>query len=147
MKNCFDDVVMNKDNKRLLLALVSQHPSGKALRGGSKNKNDTIMQADLVKGKGQGLVILLHGPPGVGKTLTAETIAVHTRRPLYAITCGDIGQSPTEIEANLERHFDLAHKWGCVLLLDEADVFLAERAVGDIKRNAMVSGKHARTLS
>lgn len=26
---------------------------------------------DLVDGKGEGLVILLHGPPGVGKTLTA----------------------------------------------------------------------------
>lgn len=132
---------MNKDNKRLLLALVSQHPSGKTvLRGSKTSNNDSVTHGDLVKGKGQGLIILLHGPPGVGKTLTAETIAVHTRRPLYAITCGDIGQSPREIEESLEHHFELAHKWGCVLLLDEADVFLAERQVGDVKRNAMVSG-------
>lgn len=27
------------------------------------------------------------------------------------------------------RHFNLAHRWGCVLLLDEADVFLAKRNV------------------
>lgn len=26
---------------------------------------------DLIKGKGRGLVLLLHGPPGVGKTYTA----------------------------------------------------------------------------
>ena len=26
---------------------------------------------DLIPGKGGGVVILLHGPPGVGKTLTA----------------------------------------------------------------------------
>lgn len=29
----------------------------------------------------------------------------------------------------MERHFKLAHRWGCVLLLDEADVFLAKRDV------------------
>jgi hypothetical protein len=29
----------------------------------------------------------------------------------------------------MENHFKLAHKWGCVLLLDEADVFLAKRDV------------------
>jgi hypothetical protein len=29
----------------------------------------------------------------------------------------------------MEQHFKLAHKWGCVLLLDEADVFLAKRNV------------------
>ena len=28
----------------------------------------------LSSGKGKGLVILLHGPPGVGKTMTAEGI-------------------------------------------------------------------------
>lgn len=29
----------------------------------------------------------------------------------------------------MESHFKLAHRWGCVLLLDEADVFLARRDV------------------
>lgn len=43
---------------------------------------------------------------------------------------GDIGTDPVDVEINLEKHFNLAHKWGCVLLLDEADVFLAERQVG-----------------
>lgn len=82
---------------------------------------------DLVKGKGKGLVILLHGLPGVGKILTAETVAAHTGRPLYPITCGDIGETARDVQLNLEHHFRLAHKWGCVLLLDEADVFLSER--------------------
>lgn len=31
----------------------------------------------------------------------------------------------------MEGHFKLAHKWGCVLLLDEADVFLAKRSVSE----------------
>jgi len=64
---------------------------------------------------------LLHGEPGVGKTSTAETIADFTKRPLYPITCGDIGSQAEKVEENLERTFQLAHKWGCVLLLDEAE--------------------------
>lgn len=66
-------------------------------------------------------------------------MADHTRRPLYPITCGDLGDTAEAVERNLERCFQLAHKWGCVLLLDEADVFLAERNKTDLKRNALVS--------
>jgi SpoVK/Ycf46/Vps4 family AAA+-type ATPase len=42
---------------------------------------------------------------------------------------GDIGYLPEQVEKNMEHHFKLAHEWGCVLLLDEADVFLAKRNV------------------
>ncbi|GKT52759.1 p-loop containing nucleoside triphosphate hydrolase [Colletotrichum tofieldiae] len=52
---------------------------------------------------------------------------------------GDIGHLPEVVEANLERHFKLAHRWACVLLLDEADVFLAKRTKTDVKRNGLVS--------
>ena len=76
---------------------------------------------DLVRGKGKGLIILLHGAPGVGKTSTAECVADHTKRPLFPITCGDIGETAEKVEASLESSFQLAHRWGCVLLLDEAE--------------------------
>lgn len=133
-----DQLVMNDEHKKMVLALVESHSSGVRSRGAYKD-NETSM--DLVKGKGKGLVILLHGAPGVGKTLTAETIAAYTRRPLYPITCGDIGETAVEVERKLEQHFKLAHLWGCVLLLDEADVFLAQRHESDVKRNALVSGE------
>ncbi|KAK4222703.1 hypothetical protein QBC38DRAFT_489242 [Podospora fimiseda] len=95
---------------------------------------------DVVKGKGKGLIILLHGAPGVGKTSTAECVAANAGRPLFPITCGDLGGiSAKEVEQNLERFFDLAGKWGCVLLLDEADVFLAARDRGDIRQISLVS--------
>ncbi|KAK0628740.1 P-loop containing nucleoside triphosphate hydrolase protein, partial [Bombardia bombarda] len=84
---------------------------------------------------GQGLIILLHGAPGTGKTLTAECAASSTKRPLFSMTCGDLGALPSEVEASLEHSFHLAQTWGCVLLLDEADTFLSTRAKGDIIRN------------
>ncbi|KAJ9613389.1 hypothetical protein H2200_003331 [Cladophialophora chaetospira] len=88
----------------------------------------------LSTGKG-GCIILLHGEPGVGKTSTAECVAAFTRRPLYPITCGDLGHTPQNVEYNMEKHFKLAQRWGCVLLLDEADVFLAKRDTKRIWRN------------
>jgi replication-associated recombination protein RarA len=48
---------------------------------------------DIIKGKGRGLVTVLHGSPGVGKTLTAECIAEYSHRPLYVISSGDLGMS------------------------------------------------------
>jgi SpoVK/Ycf46/Vps4 family AAA+-type ATPase len=126
---------------------------------------------------GRGCIILLHGVPGVGKTSTAgkpfqvirtklminekivECVAAHTNKPLYPITCGDVGYKAEDVERNMENHFKLAHRWGCVLLLDEADVFLARRDVRlfchaliqsiikpdkkqqkDVQRNGLVSG-------
>lgn len=76
---------------------------------------------------------------GVGKTSTAECVADKTKRPLFPITCGDIGESAMEVEKNLHHNFRLAYKWGCVLLLDEADVFLAKRNKTDLRRNAVTS--------
>jgi len=38
-------------------------------------------------------------------------------------------------------NFALANKWGCILLIDEADVFLARRTSSDFARNGLVAGK------
>lgn len=54
------------------------------------------------------------------------------RKTLLTIETGDIGYVPEAVESNMEGHFKLAHKWGCVLLLDEADVFLAKRNVRNL---------------
>ncbi|ORY18242.1 hypothetical protein BCR34DRAFT_596465 [Clohesyomyces aquaticus] len=138
----FEDLVIPDRYRNLLVALVENHASGLD-RQRRKVKNTKIgplpTQIDLVRGKGQGLIILLHGPPGSGKTSTAETIAAFTRRPLYSITCGDIGLTPDVVESRLLDHTRRADKWGCVLLLDEADVFLMQRNWRDLERNALVS--------
>lgn len=54
---------------------------------------------------------------------------------------GDLGTTAKEVEKALETNFALANRWGCILLLDEADVFLAERTKEDFKRNGLVAGK------
>ena len=53
---------------------------------------------------------------------------------------GDLGLTPKDVEANLETAFQLAQAWDCVMLLDDADIFLEKRTTGDIERNAIVSG-------
>ncbi|KAG8161101.1 hypothetical protein KVR01_009365 [Diaporthe batatas] len=132
----WDDLVLPQRHKNLVQAMVQTHAAGSRSASGQAHTN---LEVDLVRGKGKGCILLLHGEPGVGKTSTAECVALYTKRPLYPITCGDIGTDPKEVEQNLEKHFTLAHKWGCVLLLDEADVFLAKRDKSDVARNGLVS--------
>ncbi|KAJ7217486.1 P-loop containing nucleoside triphosphate hydrolase protein [Mycena haematopus] len=124
----FDRLVLPDASKTLIRALVSSH-----LRT-EESKFD-----DIIKGKGRGLVTVLHGSPGVGKTLTAECIAEYTRRPLYVVSSGDLGTSASHLEQELTRILDLAHTWRAVLLIDEADVFLEKRTLTDVHRNALVS--------
>ncbi|KDN61098.1 hypothetical protein CSUB01_07051 [Colletotrichum sublineola] len=111
-----------------------------------RKKKSERRQFDIIQDKGKGLIILLHGVPGVGKTSTAETVAQYYNKPLLPITCGDLGMTPAEVENNLQSSFQMAQAWDCVLLLDEADVFLAERSHDNIERNALVSGKSIRLV-
>ena len=53
---------------------------------------------------------------------------------------GDLGSNAKEVEEALQINFALASRWDCILLLDEADVFLAERRREDFTRNALVAG-------
>lgn len=94
---------------------------------------------DFVKGKGLGLIGLLFGPPGSGKTLTAEAIAETAQMPLYVVSSGALGHQAKDIHDMLSNILRLASHWKAVLLLDEADVFLAQRSPVDIERNALVS--------
>lgn len=122
----FDQLVLPAAQKELVRVLVQNHSKGASFD-------------DFVEGKGKGLVSVLHGPPGVGKTMTAEAVAEFTRRPLYIVTSGELGSNPSAMETELGRVLDLAKTFRAVLLLDEADVFLEQRSTHDLIRNALVS--------
>lgn len=128
------DLKLPKGHKNMVEAQTMSHFH-------DKTRKIQARQRDMIQGKGQGLIILLHGFPGVGKTSTAECLAAKLGYPLYPITCGDLGTTVELVEKRLETIFSKAQKWNCVLLLDEADVFLAERTKTDIERNALVSRK------
>jgi DNA polymerase III delta prime subunit len=127
-ERAYESLVLPKNQKHVVKALVSSHKFHAA---------ETI--DDVVQGKGRGLVFVLHGPPGVGKTLTAEGVAEDLRCPLYAVSMGELGTDSNRLEQMLQQVMDIAHSWGAVLLLDEADVFLEKRQHQDVHRNALVS--------
>ncbi|KAJ8107927.1 hypothetical protein ONZ43_g6580 [Nemania bipapillata] len=138
--NAFDTLAINEGYKRMVRSLVSSHLAKRKLEksyiGTSRVKSQT---QDIIQGKGRSLMILLHGVPGVGKTATAEAIAMENHKPLFDITSGDLGLTPKEVEESLTEIFRLAHMWDCVLIFDEADAFLAQRSQLDLQRNALVS--------
>ena len=60
-EGAFDSLVLPEDHKELILALTESQVA-------NKESFD-----DVIQGKGRGMIMLLSGPPGVGKTLTAES--------------------------------------------------------------------------
>ena len=126
-QDIFNSLVLSDIQKQLVRTLVRSHVS------------QSSSFDDLIREKGKGLIGLLVGPPGVGKTLTAEAVAEEVRRPLYVLGSGELGSSPEQIESSLKRALELAQTWGAVLLLDEADVFLSKRSSHDLIQTAIVS--------
>ena len=102
----FRNLVLPAGRKTLLQSLVEAH-------------NADLGFDDFVKGKGHGLVINLFGPPGVGKTLSAEATSEHVKRPLYVVGSGDLGTSAQSLDTALHEIFDIATTWKAIVLIDE----------------------------
>ncbi|TVY25298.1 26S proteasome regulatory subunit 4-like protein [Lachnellula hyalina] len=126
-KDAFQRLVLPGGYKEIIHAFVTEQLSS----------NDTF--DDIVQGKGQGFIMLLSGEPGVGKTLTVESVADEMRKPLYSMSAGELGEGAGEVERSLETVLELTNRWGAILLLDECDIFLEKRTTADIQRNRLVS--------
>lgn len=103
-----------------------------------------VLADDIIEGKTGGTTILCKGAPGLGKTLTAEVYAEVVGKPLYRVHSGQLGVTAESVEASLTQILRRAARWGAILLLDEADVYIRKRD-NDLQHNAIVA-EFLRTL-
>ena len=96
-----------------------------------------LLMDDIVAGKSGGTTVLCAGPPGVGKTLTAEVYSEIIQRPLYRVHSGQLGLNVAAMESALKDVLTRAQRWGAVVLIDEADVYIKRRD-DNIAMNAVV---------
>lgn len=97
-----------------------------------------VLMDDIVAGKSGGTTVLCKGGPGLGKTLTAEVYSEVMQRPLYKVHSGQLGVTSDNVQKNLEIVLKRAERWGAVMLIDEADVYIRRRG-NDIDHNAVVA--------
>ena len=76
-ESAFESLVLPEEHKELILALAE-----------SQVQNRDSFD-DVIQGKGKGMIMLLSGPPGVGKTLTAESGELYFRQ--RAVICENTG--------------------------------------------------------
>ena len=107
------------------------------------SKTNVFVQ-DFVPGKSGGTTILCQGAPGLGKTLTAEVYSEVVGKPLYRVHSGQLGTTAASVGAALSGILQRATRWGAILLLDEADVYIRRRD-NDLEHNAIVA-EFLRTL-
>ncbi len=122
--DAFDYLVLDSDVKTMMKALIV---------------NVKHSFKDIIGGKSGGCIFMLHGPPGVGKTLTCEAVAELLHKPLYSVTVGELGTNVDSLEKKLNDILEIANSWDAVILIDEADIFMEARNKSDIERNGMVS--------
>jgi len=96
-----------------------------------------VLMDDIVAGKSGGTTVLCAGPPGVGKTLTAEVYSEIIQRPLYRVHSGQLGLNVASMEIALKNALMRAQRWGAVMLIDEADIYIRRRD-DDMAMNAVV---------
>lgn len=119
--DAFESLVMEHDRKEMIFMLVNEYIK-EPVAGDLQ-----MTSIDPIAKKGQGCIILCHGPPGTGKTFTAESIAEKLECPLWSMSVAELGMFTEDLEKKLVQIFEVAACWRAILLLDEADVYLERR--------------------
>jgi SpoVK/Ycf46/Vps4 family AAA+-type ATPase len=116
--------VLAPDVQRAVAQLIDQ-----------RRKADRLAQSGLEPPK----TLLLHGPPGVGKTITARYLASELDLPLMTVELAALMSSLLgQTGQNLRSLLDHSRSFPCVLLLDEFDAVAKRRDdqsdIGELKR-------------
>ncbi|KAI8153119.1 hypothetical protein K4K49_010425 [Colletotrichum sp. SAR 10_70] len=106
----FHPVIWNKD---ALKRLVLDEKTKEMIHALVDVQKATKKMDDIMTWKGNGLIVLLHGSPGTGRTLTAESVAEIAEKPLYRVTCGDIGTQAQDVGKYLTAVLHLGKLWDC----------------------------------
>ena len=107
------DVVLSSRNRSMVEGILREHNREEVLKAHGLRPSDRV---------------LLCGPPGCGKTLTAEAIASDLGRPLAVVRTDSVVSSFLgETAANLRKVFDFAAASPMVVLFDEFDAVGKER--------------------
>ena len=109
-----DDVVLSDETRSVLEEVLQEHHHQERLASYGLRAADRL---------------LFYGPPGCGKTLTAEVIASELGLPLAIVRVDAVVSSYLgETAANLRKVFDFAATNVAVVLFDEFDALAKERA-------------------
>lgn len=119
-----EDVVLSDDNASLMDEILQEHHRSETLSSYGLHPVDRL---------------LFCGPPGCGKTLTAEVLASELGLPLAIVRIDSVVSSFLgETAANLRQVFDFISSVPMVVLFDEFDALAKERADaaehGELKR-------------
>ena len=71
------------------------------------------------------MFIILHGPPGSGKTSTAEAISATLNKPLYHFKLENITPEYVYMASDndaVETIFSSCERWGAIVFIDEGDI-------------------------
>ncbi|KAJ3957595.1 hypothetical protein N0V92_005845 [Colletotrichum tropicale] len=126
----FDSLELEVGKKKLIQDLTHRFKKKEVSQG---SHQDTGGQ------QGGNLVIFLTGPPGVGKTLTAEIVAEEAQRPLYRVSAGEFSVNPSDLGKRLGEIFLLVRRWGAIILIDEAGMFMTKRQASTPAQNAAIT--------
>lgn len=112
----YRDVTLSVSNARVLQGLRSEFQHAEEIR----------RRGLLVRSK-----LLFCGPPGNGKTVTAEAFANELGLPIFVVKLDRLISSYLgETASNIRKIFEFARKQPCVLFLDEFDALARSRDDG-----------------
>jgi SpoVK/Ycf46/Vps4 family AAA+-type ATPase len=109
-----DDIVLSAENRSLIEKVLLEYRRIEVLQTYGLRPVDRM---------------LFYGPPGCGKTLTAEVIATELNYPLAVVRMDSLISSFLgETAANIRKVFDFSQVAPMILLFDEFDALAKERS-------------------